>query len=162
MILRRQIIHCIRVLKMIKIAIKGDLIQAFKEGNYFAMVHGCNCFCNFGAGLAVAVAKNFPSSFKADQATTYGDKTKLGTYSFAETKYGTVINAYTQYNYGWGKRNADYDAIKSVFEKINEDFKGKVICIPKIGCGLAKGEWKVVKKIINEVTPDVEIDVYYL
>lgn len=147
---------------MIKIAIKGDLIKAFKDGEYDALVHGCNCFCNFGAGLAVAVAKNFPSSFKADQATTYGDKTKLGTYSFAETKYGTVINAYTQFSYGSGKRNADYVAIKSVFEKINEDFKGKVICIPKIGCGLAKGDWKVVKKIINQATPDVEIDVYYL
>lgn len=147
---------------MITVSLKGDVITAFKTGKYDGFVHGCNCFCNFGAGLAVAVAKSFPSAFKADQATQHGDKTKLGTYSHTDTKYGEVINAYTQFSYGGGKRNADYDAIKSVFEKLNEDYKGKCFAIPKIGAGLAKGDWKTIKKIINEATPDIEIDVYYL
>lgn len=147
---------------MINVSLSGDVIKAFKTDEYDLFVHGCNCFCNFGAGLAVDVRKNFPSSFKADQSTKYGDKSKLGTYSFAETKHGIVINAYTQFSYGSGKRNADYDAIQSVFSSLNEQYSGSIICIPKIGCGLAKGDWRTVKKLINEVTPNLDIDVYYL
>lgn len=148
---------------MIEVSLCGDVIKAFKEEkDYDILVHGCNCFCNFGKGIAVDIRKNFGAAFKADQETAYGDKSKLGTYSFAETKYGIVINAYTQFNYGMGKKNCDYDAIRNVFTRINNDFKGKIICIPKIGAGLAGGEWSKIKKIINEVTPDVEIDVYYL
>jgi O-acetyl-ADP-ribose deacetylase (regulator of RNase III) len=147
---------------MIEVSLKGCIIEAFKTKEYAALVHGCNCFCNMGAGLAKTVVRNYSSALKADQTTTYGDKTKLGTYSIAETKDGHIINAYTQFSYGGGKQNADYDAIRKVFEQINEDYKGKVICIPKIGCGLAKGNWKEVKKIINKATPDVEIDVYYI
>lgn len=147
---------------MITVSLKGCLIEAFKTGQYDALVHGCNCFCNMGKGIAKTISKNYGSALKADQQTQYGDRSKLGTYSFAETTDGHIINAYTQFSYGSGNRNADYDAIKAVFEKINEDYKGKVICIPKIGCGLAKGDWKTVKKIINTATPDVEIDVFYI
>lgn len=147
---------------MIEVSINGCIIKAFKTNNYDALVHGCNCFCNMGAGLAKTIAKNYSSALKADQATNFGDKSKLGTYSFTETKNGIIINAYTQFKYGGGRNNADLDAIKKVFEKINEDYSGKVICIPKIGAGLAGGNWKEIKKVINSVTPDVEIAVYYL
>lgn len=147
---------------MIEISLNGCIIEAFKTQEYDALVHGCNCFCNMGAGLAKLISKKYNSALKADQATVYGDKTKLGTYSKATTKDGDIINAYTQFKYGGGKVNADLDAIRDVFIKINEDYKGKVICIPKIGAGLAKGNWKEIKRVINEVTPDVEIDVYYI
>ena len=147
---------------MITVSLNGCIIEAFKTGQYDALVHGCNCFCNMGAGLAKQIAKSYGSALKEDQQTTYGDRTKLGSYSKATVKCGDIINAYTQYNYGRGKVNADEDAIKAVFEKLNVDYKGKVICIPKIGCGLAKGDWKRIKKIINDATPDVEIDVFYI
>ena len=147
---------------MITVSLKGDVIEAFKEGNYGAIVHGNNCFCNWGKGIAVQMGKNFPDAFKADQKTGFGDKTKLGNYSTGKSKYGDIINAYTQYNYGFGKTNCDYEAIRNVFTKLNTDYKGKVLCIPKIGAGLAGGDWKKIKKIINEVTPDIEIDVFYL
>lgn len=147
---------------MIDVSINGCIIKAFKTNNYDALVHGNNCFCNWGAGLAKTIAKNYSSALKADQATNFGDKSKLGTYSFTETKNGIIINAYTQFKYGGGRNNADLDAIKKVFEKINEDYSGKVICISKIGAGLAGGNWKEIKKVINSVTPDVEIAVYYL
>lgn len=147
---------------MIEISLKGCIIEAFKTQEYDALVHGCNCFCNMGAGLAKTISKKYNSALKADQATVYGDKTKLGNYSKAITKDGDIINAYTQFSYGGGKPNADLNAIRNVFIKINEDYKGKVICIPKIGAGLAKGNWKEIKRVINEVTPDVEIDVYYI
>ena len=147
---------------MITLKVKGDLIQAFKLDKFDGIVHGCNAFCNMGAGIAKTIAKSFPSAFKADQTTEYGDRTKLGTYSKADTKHGLIINAYTQYHYGFGKMNCDYEAIEKVFTQLNKDFPGKTFGIPKIGCGLADGSWKTVKKIIDKVTPDINIEVYYL
>lgn len=147
---------------MIVLSIKGCILEAFKTNHYDALVHGCNCFCNMGAGLAKSISKSYASVLKADQTTLVGDKSKLGSYTIAKTKNGDVINAYTQFRYGGGKMNVDYDAIRQVFEKLNKQYAGKVICIPKIGAGLAKGDWKLIKKIINESTPDVEIALYYI
>ena len=147
---------------MITFEMQGDVIEAFKEGKYDGLVHGCNCFCNFGAGIAKSILKEFPIAFKADKGTIKGDRNKLGNYSMSITEHGIIINAYTQYHYGFGKMNCDYTAIKKVFERLNEEYKGQIFCIPKIGCGLAKGDWNVVEKIINEATPDVGIDVYCL
>lgn len=37
------------------------------------------------------------------------------------------------------------------------------LAIPKIGCGLAGGNWNIVEKIINEVTGDkLDVYVYYI
>ena len=93
--------------------------------------------------------------YTADLATTKGERTKLGTYSKAEVSVGerslTVVNAYTQFNWRKGKeRNADYDAIRSVFRAIRQDFSGKRIGYPAIGAGLAGGDWAVISQIITE------------
>ena len=150
---------------MITTEIQGDLIKAFKNDKTIcAIVHGCNCFNTMGAGIALPIKQNFPAAYAADLKTEKGDIDKLGNYTFAQTEYGIVINAYTQYDYNGkpGTINCDYAAIMRVFEKINADFKGKKIAIPKIGCGLAGGDWKEVSRIINEVTPYVDIVCYVL
>ena len=119
---------------MITNTIQGDLIEAFKrDASIYAIVHGCNCFNTMGAGIALPIKQNFPAAYAADLKTVKGDKNKLGSYTFAQTEYGTVINAYTQYDYLRfpGIINCVYDAIKRIFEKLNEDFKGKKIAIPK-------------------------------
>lgn len=150
---------------MITTVIQGDLIKAFKDDKtIYAIVHGCNCFNTMGAGIALPIKQNFPAAYAADLKTERGDKNKLGDYTFAQTEYGTVINAYTQYDFISfpGIINCDYDATKKVFEKLNIDFKGKKIGIPKIGCGLAGGDWEIVSEIINKATPDVDIVCFVL
>ena len=32
---------------MIDVSLKGDVIEAFKEGKYDAIIHGNNCFCSW-------------------------------------------------------------------------------------------------------------------
>lgn len=140
---------------MIMRTVKGDLLKLFKDGRYDIIVHGCNCFNTMGAGIAKQIKQQFPKAFIEDCKTKKGDLNKLGTYTFSDN----VVNAYTQYEYGRGKTNVDYNAIKKVFTKINEDFKGKKVGIPKIGAGLAGGDWDTIKKIINKVTPNIEIEV---
>ncbi len=136
----------------------GDLLRYAKEGKFDAIVHGCNCFNNMGAGIAREIKGQFPKAYEADLATVRGSRDKLGTYTFATTKYNfVVINAYTQYQYGRGQNHADYDAIREVFTKINNDFKGKRIGIPKIGAGLAGGDWRIIEKILEEVCTDINL-----
>lgn len=131
--------------------IHGDIITLAKAGCFDGIIHGCNCMCNFGAGLAKQIKLHFPEAYKADLETKKYDKNKLGTYSLAWVDDLKIINAYTQYNYGGGKRNADYNAIRKVFRKIAEDFPtGFRLAYPQIGAGLAKGDWSIISEIIDE------------
>lgn len=93
--------------------------------------------------------------------TGKGDKRKLGKIDFqlvqkeSMVKSVFVINSYTQYHYGKAK-NIDYIALRECMKKINNDFKGKDLGIPKIGAGLAGGDWKVIKEIIQEELKDLK------
>lgn len=140
--------------------IEGDLIQLAKNGKFDVIVHGCNCFNTMGAGIAKMIKENFIGAWKADQKTKKGDKSKLGNYtSYIKSQNGKtlrIINAYTQYTYG-GKSPVDYDAIRECFKKINSRYKGKKVGIPKIGAGLAGGNWKQIEKIIDEEAKDLKL-----
>ena len=46
-----------------------------------------------------------------------------------------------------------------VLKKINHEYKGKRIGLPKIGCGLANGDWNVVKKIIEDRLKDCDVTI---
>lgn len=128
--------------------VKGDLIRDAE--NYEVIAHGCNCFCNFGAGIAKAVKIKYPEAYKVDVATQFGDKKKLGNYTKWVGENITVLNLYTQYKYGHSQVNADYEAIRSCMKSIKEDFAGKRIGLPLIGAGLAKGDWGTISSIIEE------------
>jgi O-acetyl-ADP-ribose deacetylase (regulator of RNase III) len=134
--------------------VKGDLIKLTLEGNFDIIVHGCNCFCTMGAGIAKSIKAEFPESFMADQKTEKGDRSKLGSYTQATTIRHchsiTVINAYTQFNYRGKGIKADYDAIRRVFKKLKTEYSGKRFGLPLIGAGLAGGDWKVICGIISK------------
>lgn len=133
--------------------IYGDLIKLAIEGQFDIIVHGCNCFCTMGAGIAKSIKKEFPEAYDADLKTIKGDKSKLGSFTFAKVSKENheiiVINAYTQFNYKGKGNKADYEAIRSVFKKIKAEFSGKRIGYPLIGAGLAGGDWNIISEIIN-------------
>jgi O-acetyl-ADP-ribose deacetylase (regulator of RNase III) len=133
---------------------KGDLIQKARAGEFDVIIHGCNCFCTMGAGIAKTVKQVFPSAYQADLATTAGDKAKLGTYSTAQVqihqKALVIINAYTQYQWRGAGQKADYEAIRQVFRRIKQQYSGKRIGYPALGAGLAGGDWSIIAAIIDE------------
>jgi O-acetyl-ADP-ribose deacetylase (regulator of RNase III) len=133
---------------------KGDLIKKAKEGDFDLIVHGCNCFCTMGGGIAKGIKKEFPEAFDADLATLKGSKEKLGTCSFARIERDginfIVVNAYTQFDYRGTGVKVDYHAVRSCMKWIKENFKGNRIGLPKIGAGLAGGDWKRISQIIDE------------
>jgi O-acetyl-ADP-ribose deacetylase (regulator of RNase III) len=148
--------------------VKGNLLDLFDNREFDAIVHGCNCFNNMGAGIAKQIKERYPSAYVEDCKTKKGDKHKLGDYTYTTlvddflpgylqgSNQRYVINAYTQYDYK-GHKPVDYEAIRKVFTLINRDFEGFKIGIPKIGAGLAGGDWDKIKRIIDSVTPNLDI-----
>ena len=133
--------------------IQGDLLKLAREGQFDVIVHGCNCFCTMGAGIARQIADRFPQSLKADQATRSGDRSKLGDYTKADIRLPdhrlTIVNGYTQFDFSGPGVLADYDAIDRLFRKLKIDFSGQRIGYPKIGAGLAGGDWERIARIID-------------
>lgn len=136
----------------------GDLIQLAKSGEFNAIAHGCNCFCTMGGGIALQIKKNFPKAYRADLKTEKGDLSKLGTFTSAYVeKYDLdVINLYTQYRYGGKGTYVNYYAVEDCMRNINARYKGCKIGFPKIGCGLAGGDWKIIRKIMVRELTDIK------
>lgn len=154
--------------------VRGDLLQLAVQGEFDVIIHGCNCFCHMGGGIAKAVQENFPQALEVDQSTIEGDRTKLGTYTSVwvnptatlipkrrrrkqeqeQTHEFCIVNAYTQYDWrpGRGKHinSADYGAIHRVFTQIRTDFHGQRIGYSRIGAGSAGGDWIMISAIIEE------------
>lgn len=145
--------------------VKGNLLDLAEEGNFDLIFHGCNCFHTMGAGIAREIKDRYWTPFVADKNNTkYGDINKLGSYTYvgitSNIKHDHmfyVVNAYTQYTYR--KRNSDqliYDSIRKCLINIRNDFIEEPewfdlkIGYPKIGAGLAGGDWNIISKIIDQ------------
>ncbi len=143
--------------------IKGDLIKLALAGNFEVIAHGCNCMCHMGAGIAKTIKSEFPQAYTADCATEKGDNNKLGTCTFATCKVENgvcdVVNAYTQYHWRGKGVLVNYDAIRSCMRWLKENYSGKKIGLPKIGAGLAKGDWNIIESIIAEELKDQDVTI---
>jgi ribA/ribD-fused uncharacterized protein len=131
--------------------VDGDLIKLADEGRFDVIAHGCNCFCVMGAGIAPQIKNKYPEAYAVDCETTAGDVNKLGTITYTKNTTPTVVNIYSQYDTKGrreGKIDLDYDALRSGMQAIKDNFSGKRIGMPKIGAGLAGGDWDVIEKII--------------
>ncbi|MCG8641258.1 MAG: macro domain-containing protein [Desulfobacterales bacterium] len=133
--------------------IHADLITLARRGAFDVIVHGCNCFCTMGAGIAHLIRQEFPEAYDADLKTVKGDRQKLGSFSYADIKRGkhffTIVNGYTQYAFSGPGPLVDYRALETVFQAVKNRFGGLKIAYPKIGAGLAKGDWNTISRIID-------------
>jgi O-acetyl-ADP-ribose deacetylase (regulator of RNase III) len=57
--------------------IEGDLITLAQSGTFDVIIHGCNCYCTMGAGIAKSIKKIFPAAYRADANSEKGDRDKL-------------------------------------------------------------------------------------
>lgn len=149
--------------------VDGDLVKLALEGKFDVVAHGCNCQCTMGAGIAPQMAKAFGvDKYQMEQPKYKGNMNKLGTIEWrAHNPNGNniiVVNAYTQFNYGRNhadgdKKPVDYDAITMVMRKMNHVFKGKHIGLPRLGAGLAGGDWNIIKGIIQKELKDCNVTI---
>jgi len=149
---------------------QGDLLECEEK----VIVHGCNCQGKMGAGVAKAIREKYPNVFKEYKMLCdhYSQDKKLdsllGRCQIVHCPDGKiVINTITQMNYGRQKGvvYVSYAALRTIFASLNEFSRRtntKEIAMPKIGAGLAGGDWAVIEKIIEEELTDVQPVVYYL
>lgn len=145
----------------------GDLIAAATDpsNDYVVVAHCCNCFNMMKSGIAPQIAKAFPEAYRIDQLTTQGDKVKLGdlTEAWSANNNVLVYNLYGQYGFFGrreGKRDLDYDALEHSLHKMALSLHSKCrlmdldprelnVFLPKIGAGLAGGDWEIISEIIE-------------
>ena len=162
--------------------IEGDLIALAKQGKFDVITHGCNCLSNMGAGIAPQMAKAFgadkfwmeswgPTISKLgciDYETFVIGKNAIWSIEDADNKLNEpeliVVNSYTQFRYGKNHTDGvskplDYEALTLCMRKINQEFSGKHIGLPKIGAGLAGGDWSRIKTIIQTELKDMKVSV---
>ena len=130
--------------------IVGDALSHSKG----IIVHGCNCQGVMGSGIARSIREQFPKVYEeyVNHHQNYG--LQLGdiqVIKVGDDKY--IVNAMTQHLYGSNRRFANYEAIAECFESIEsvrQTIDPKLpIVFPKIGAGLAKGDWKIIHRIID-------------
>lgn len=143
-----------------------DILKNINAGVQTVILHGCNCFHTMGAGIAKYLSEVYPQVYTSDVLQTIkGDKEKLGSYSTAVIHNNLhVLNCYTQYGFRRSHSSiaVEYWAIKKCLQKVAIQYHDWEIRMPRIGCGLAGGEWDIVKDIIQEVLIDIDVSVYYI
>lgn len=145
--------------------VKGDAVKLFNN-RHVHLIHGCNCFCNMGAGIARDVRDYIPGAFKVDAMTMKGSAAKLGKCSQYINSLGQrVFNAYTQFDHWSPGPRVDYAALANAFRFAVDALKDEPVRLPiltpLIGAGLAGGDWTRISAIINEVTGDYPIIVVH-
>jgi len=138
----------------------GDLVQS--ADNYDVIAHGCNNFCTMGRGIALAIKRRFPKAYEVDKKTRYGDIKKLGTISVAECDNVTIVNAYIQHHYTGRDVLVEYHAVRECLREIKKRYSGKKIGLPKIGAGLAGGDFMVIENIIKDELKGEDVTVVIL
>lgn len=140
---------------------QGDLFKAEEE----LLAHGVNCKGAFGSGVAAGMTINYPETRTQHFYKHKSEGWKLGDVQFVSSKDKTIANCATQDNFlPRGVCHADYNAIKVCMTKVKEyaKLRNLRIAIPKIGAGLAGGDWELIELILNDVFLDYDCTVYYL
>lgn len=127
----------------------GCVVEAFKSGKYYALLHQANCFNTMNSGVARVVREEFPMAYAADLKTIKGDQFKLGSYSYAaiDELSGYVVNLYGQYAYGRdGYKYTVPDQLEAAMASFGRHFRmggelGLAVCLPRLGCGLGGADW---------------------
>lgn len=156
--------------------VEGNLIELAIEGKFDVIAQGVNCMCTQKSGLAPQMVKAFETNKFPQEFYKYkGDINRLGTIDYKAIRLSNlvkgdvtgfynkiildpalyVVNAYTQFMYGVNHEDGvstplDYHALKLCFMKMNYIFGGMHIGLPMIGCGLAGGNWEVVRRLIKD------------
>lgn len=162
--------------------IKGDAtLPIILDGKRSVIVHCTNTLGAWGAGFVVPLGKRYPvvrDEYKRYVEDSKKNKTNiLGTIDIVPnvTDKIDVVNLFGQeilYSAMTvsGKKiiPLDYDALRKGFNEIvsvyNTVGMSFSVHMPRIGCGLAGGDWNKVEKIINDtlIKNNVEVFVYDL
>ena len=147
---------------------KGDLLECEEK----VVVHGCNAQGVMGAGVARAIKEKhfraytqYKREVVANQKYNKTGISLLGKVIWAVCGDKVIGNAITQEFYGRAPiRYCSYDAIRKCMQHINQYIReeGGSVAMPRIGAGLAGGDWEIISQIIEEESTNFQPVVYEL
>lgn len=133
-----------------------------KDGDIFnsgakIICHQVNTYGVMGAGIALQVKNKFPNVYKEyeNYCIEHEDDEILGKTLLIATPDNTIIaNLFSQEG-----MVTNYDALRKCLENVCRVGERVSIAIPyNIGCGIAKGDWTVVEKIIRDIFENTSVD----
>lgn len=138
--------------------IKGDLFTASEDR---MIAHCISSDFALGAGVAKEINKRFDTKFNL--FLQYNPE-KGQDFTGQCLVTDRILNLVTKYKC---YHKPTYDSLKSALLDMRdylEENDIKKIAMPKIGCGLDKLDWEIVRPMIFEVfkTTDIDIEVYCL
>jgi len=139
--------------------LKGDATQPIGDGNKI-IVHICNDIGKWGAGFVLAVSKRWTEP--------EAEYRKINDYELGNVQYVSVeddiiiANMIAQHGVGYDENNnppIQYGALRICLADVNDRaYKSNAtLHMPRIGTGLAGGDWQVIENIIKNV---MSVDVY--
>lgn len=151
---------------------QGDMFshEFPKDQVWKVFAHGCNAQGVMGSGVAAQIKKQFPSAYERYMEVYKKYGLELGSYVDDWTEDVCVLNMITQEYYGRDKSTVyvSYDAVKQCFNDLDHYATSHMgidkpeVVMPKIGAGLANGDWSIIEKIIEDTSTNFQPVVYVL
>lgn len=150
----------------------GDATAPVGDGPKI-IAHVCNDIGGWGAGFVVAVSKRWKQPEREFRAWHRGGEAagfRLGAAQLVEVGPALfVANIIGQRDIKRGRDGTPpvrYDAIREGLAKVRAfaDEQRASVHMPRIGCGLAGGDWKIVEAIVRDelVAHEINVTVYDL
>ena len=139
----------------------GNLLETEAD----VICHQVNCKGVMGAGIAKQIADTILTDKELmryqDACRTLGSKL-LGCVMYAGD-HPKIANVFGQDGCGTGQRQTNYAALRCGLSFVALNFKDEKIVVPGlIGCGLAGGDWDVVKnEILIPVFQNHDLTIVY-
>lgn len=132
--------------------------------NYDIILIGTSIMNSLGNGFQYQMKISFPEVDKANKATNYGDKRKLGTVKVINTQPIVCLLYISKGGYRKDiiPEYIDYESLESCIKLINDNFKGKRIASTIIGLSEYEGGGNKEKiiDILEKNSNDIELFLY--
>lgn len=144
--------------------VKGNAVYPQGEGNKI-IVHVCNNIGAWGAGFVLAISKRW-SEPEREYRSMSSTKRKLGNVQFVPVETDIVVaNMIGQENIkanDYGVPPVRYSAIKICLERVLSLAKSMnaSIHMPRIGCGLAGGQWEIMEQVIIAASKNFDVKIF--
>lgn len=144
--------------------IHGDL---FAVSNDYYLAHCISADYRLGAGIARQFSINYDVRRKLFRKFPHLDDPFSGNHKSYVGKALLIDNIFNLVTKSRYFEKPTYDTLKHTLEDMKQQcdkYGIKRLAMPRIGCGLDRLNWDMVKKIIKEIftDTDIEIVVYYL
>lgn len=141
--------------------LKGDVLCPVGEGLKI-IAHICNNRGGWGKGFVKAISEKW---HEPEENYRSLEKYILGEVYFIQTETNIIVaNMIAQNGYSTKKRPVavDYDALEKCLKTLAKKAMelNASIHMPRIGCGLAGGNWDIIEGIINKSFDKSSVYIY--